>query len=494
MTRRHSSGAIRAREVGAAIMRFPNNRQSYNHYYRKIFPERLTETASRSANPILGSRSSTTGFGTMSRPARCVSTNGRESLSVENTFRPSCCLPLAMPNALPVPLASLSHQSPEYAVKLVDAVLQLAVDRSASDVHLQPRRDAWEILLRIDGVLNYIGEVPKGASTDPVARLLVLAGLPTYQAGRPLEGRIQRDYGADIDMRLGTFPTVHGFRAVIRLFPKRTPLHDLDLLGLGEEVTSSLEELVEQTDGAILLTGPAGSGKTTTLYACLRRIASDSTARRSVVTIEDPVESVIEGISQSQIDAAGGMTLAAALRGIVRQDPEVLLVSEIRDPETAEAALQAALTGHLVFSSLHAADVVTALRRLEQMGLPSHLCRSGIRAVCSQRLLRRKCDACRSGQRDAPGAGSASPCPRCGGTGYQGRVAIAELIRLDGSDPAGEVITEMLAAGATIAATASAAVKAGMVPLHERANALVAAGVTDELEVFRVLGRRHPTP
>lgn len=395
-----------------------------------------------------------------------------------------------MQSPLPDQLAKLSPASPEYAVELVDAVLQLAVDRSASDVHLQPRQEDWEILLRIDGVLHRIGNVPKGASTDPVARLLVLAGLPTYQAGRPLEGRIQRDSSGAVEMRLGTFPTIHGYRAVIRLFPKKTPLQDLDLLGLGKEVTAALEELVQQTDGAILLTGPAGSGKTTTLYACLRRIASDETARRSVVTVEDPVESVIEGISQSQIDASSGMTLAAALRGIVRQDPEVLLVSEIRDPETAETALQAALTGHLVFSSLHAADVVTALRRLEQMGLPSHLCRSGIRAVCSQRLLRRTCETCRGSQ----GKGcheKQTTCPTCGGTGYHGRVAIAELIRLDGCDPAGEVVTEMLAAGATIAATTSAAIDAGLVPLEERASALVAAEVTDEVEVFRVLGRPH---
>lgn len=397
---------------------------------------------------------------------------------------------ILMPNTLPEQLARLSPQSPDYAVHLVDAVLQLAVERSASDVHLQPRQGGWEILLRIDGVLNLIGEVPKGASTDPVARLLVLAGLPTYQAGRPLEGRIQRDFAGTVEMRLGSFPTIHGFRAVVRLFPKKTLLHDLNLLGLGDDVTAALEDLVEQTDGAILLTGPAGSGKTTTLYACLRRIASATAVRRSVVTIEDPVESVMEGISQSQIDAASGMTLAAALRGVVRQDPEVLLVSEIRDPETAEAALQAALTGHLVFSSLHAADVVTALRRLEQMGLPSHLCRSGVRAVCSQRLLRRKCEACRDAG-NLSGHGQSPLCSNCGGTGYRGRVAIAEWIRLDGSDPAGEVVTEMLAAGATIAATTSAAIDAGMVPLEQRAGALVAAGVTDELEVFRVLGSPH---
>lgn len=390
-----------------------------------------------------------------------------------------------------LPLKTLAPDDPNYAVQLVDQVLQIAVARGASDIHLHPRAASWEILLRIDGVLQKIADVPKGTSTDPAARLMVMAHLPTYQAGRPQEGRLVQTSmpgAADMEMRLGTFPTVHGSRVVVRLFQRDAPLGGLSDLGLDRATTAALEELCRQTDGAVLTTGPAGSGKTTTLYACLRRIAADPVARRSIVTIEDPPELLLDGVSQSQLDPAAGMTLAAALRSAVRQDPEVLLVSEIRDPETAEAALQASLTGHLVFSSLHAADVVTALRRLVQMGLPSYLIRSGTRAICSQRLLRRICPACGGPRRrhDRP----LPNCDRCGGTGYSGRVPIAELLRFDGSDPLGEMVADELEAGRPVGAVVARAEAEGMITLARAAWRLVDSGVTDERELYRVLGRR----
>lgn len=396
-----------------------------------------------------------------------------------------------MSPSIPGQLTTIAPDDPNYAVRLVDQVLEIAVARGASDIHFHPRADVWEILFRIDGVLQKIADVPKGTSTDPAARLMVMANLPTYQSGRPQEGRLVQTSlpgAAHVDMRLGTFPTVHGNRVVVRLFQHAAPLRDLNDLGLDAAISSGLDDLCRQTDGAVLMTGPAGSGKTTTLYACLRRIAADPLARRSIVTIEDPPESILEGVSQSQLDPAVGMTLAAALRSAVRQDPEVLLVSEIRDPETAEAALQASLTGHLVFSSLHAADVVTALRRLVQMGLPPYLIRSGTRAVCSQRLLRRVCSGCggQSAGRDQPPA----RCDRCGGTGYSGRVAIAELLRLDGSDPVGEMVADQLDAGQPANKIAARAEAQGMVSLAQAAWRLVDSGVTDQREVYRVLGRR----
>ena len=403
-------------------------------------------------------------------------------------------------------LTAVSPDDPDYAVRLVDRILELAVARGASDVHLHPRADRWEILFRIDGVLQKIADVPKSTSTDPAVRLMVMANLPTYHAGRPLEGRLVQapSLGADnVDMRLGTFPTLHGLRAVIRIFQRGAVLRELDELGLDAATTATLDDLCRQTDGAVLLTGPAGSGKTTTLYACLRRIASDPLVRRSIVTIEDPPESILDGVSQSQLDPAAGMTLAAALRSAVRQDPEVLLVSEIRDPETAEAALQASLTGHLVFSSLHASDVVTALRRLVQMGLPAYLIRSGVRAICSQRLLRRLCPTCGgrgdggspAASRDRSGSHSLSEsCDRCGGGRYSGRVAIAELLRLDGSDPVGEFVAQRLDAGEPASKIAAQAEAQGMVGLAQAAWRLVDAGLTDQREVYRVLGRRGRPP
>ncbi len=384
--------------------------------------------------------------------------------------------------ALAARLLELSPSSPNYAVELVDTMIDLGLQRRASDIHLHPRADGWEILLRIDGALQAIATVGKGQSTDPAARLMVLAGLPTYKAGQPQEGRIVRDRDAR-DLRVGIFPTIHGQRAVIRIFQNDDALQDLTTLGLSDDVTASLEQLSEETDGAILLTGPAGSGKTTTLYACLRRIAARP-IRRSVVTIEDPPESILTGVSQSQIDPASGMTLAAALRSVVRQDPEVLLVSEIRDPETAEAALQASLTGHLIYSSLHASDTATALQRLIQMGLPPYLIRTGVRAICSQRLLRQCCQMCR------PTSTDTSACEACGGTGYRGRIAIAELLRLDGDDPIGNQVGSLIETGVPANVIARQAAQAGLQTLAHRAWQLVAQGLTDKAEVYRVLGRR----
>ncbi|QDS95528.1 Putative type II secretion system protein E [Roseimaritima multifibrata] len=383
---------------------------------------------------------------------------------------------------------SLAPDSDQYAVELVDAILDQGWQQGASDIHLHPRSDSWEILFRIDGALVPIATVPKSSRTDPSARLMVLAGLPTYKVGQPLEGRIDLSIDAR-DMRVGLFPTLYGQRAVIRLFRAEAQLHELATLGLGEEVTSTLAALTTETEGAILLTGPAGSGKTTTLYACLRAIVGRP-VRRSVLTIEDPPESVLAGVSQSQIDAASGMSLAAALRSAVRQDPEVLLVSEIRDPETAEAALQASLTGHLVFSSLHAPDTATAVQRLVQMGLPPYLIRSGVRALCSQRLLRKRCVECRDVPLIRSGENGLRECPECLGVGYHGRVAIAELMVLDGDDAVGNVVGALLEGTVPANQIGQAAADAGMVTLAQRAWQLVEEGITDEAELYRVLGRR----
>ena len=376
----------------------------------------------------------------------------------------------------------LVPSDPQFAVAFIDRMLSLAITQKASDIHLQPRVSTWEIHFRVDGVLLPIGEMPRSELTDPVARLMVMAGLPSYRSSQPQEGRLSGSPDG-VDMRLGTFPTVHGQRAVVRLFGTTLPLESIGELSLSQDVASDLMQLCDRRDGVVLLAGPAGSGKTTTLYACLRYIAG-ATFKRSVLTIEDPIESLLEGISQSQLNPATGMTLAAALRSAVRQDPEVLLVSEIRDEETADAVLISSLTGHLCFSSIHATHCAGALRRLVQMELPTYLLRSGLLAICSQRLLRRRCPECRRGA-DAAFAS----CEVCGGAGYHGRIAIAESVRFDKGE-IGEAVMRCLGSDQSADQIHAAAVEAGMFDLKSRAWQLVDDRQTDAAEVYRVLGRQ----
>ncbi len=355
---------------------------------------------------------------------------------------------------------------------------------SPQDSLLPSRLHPWEVLFRIDGVLTPIASVTRSEMTDPVARLMVMAGLPSYRSGQPQEGRLTQTPN-DVEMRLGTFPTLHGQRAVVRLFGTQTPLTTIQDLTLPEDVAADLTELCDSREGVVLLAGPAGSGKTTTLYACLRHIA-DGPFKRSVLAIEDPIETVIDSISQSQLHPASGMTLATALRSAVRQDPEVLLVSEIRDVETADAVLVSSLTGHLCFSSIHASHCAGALRRLVQMDLPPYLLRSGLLAVCSQRLLRRLCPECGS---DSDSSEKTTGCNTCGGIRYFGRMAIAECVRFDIGE-IGDSVMKTLAKDQSASQIQAAAVQAGMMELRQRAWQLVDAGHTDAAEVYRVLGRQ----
>ncbi len=382
-------------------------------------------------------------------------------------------------------LDQLDAASEGFAIEAVDRLLSIAIESGSSDLHLHPQQDGWEIFFRIDGVLSVSYRLGGGGINNPVTRLMVLAGLPTYRSSQPMEGRIQWDLcpTEDLSMRLGVFPTVHGPRAVVRFLRRKSDFDSIDQLGLSSDVVEVLTDSCNQTDGAIFLSGPSGSGKTTTLYAMLRRIANQK-PRRSVMTIEDPVESIIASISQSELDPGGGMTLAAALRSAVRQDSEVLLISEIRDPETAEAAFQASLTGHLVFSSLHAGDVAASLRRLVQFGVPIAVIQSGIRTIVSQRLLRKRCATCQNR--------SPLDCPDCVGTGYRGRIPIAQCVRLDGRDQVGDALIGSLNDGHSLAAMRLAAEQAGGTSLRQCAQMLIDAGVTDETEVYRVLGNAAP--
>ena len=318
-------------------------------------------------------------------------------------------------------LESLDANDPGYAASLVDHLLTAARELAASDVHIHPVGDGYEILWRCDGVLESVGTFPAGASSDPVVRLKALAELLTYKQETPQEGRL-RDPAANVEMRVSTFPTLHGERAVVRLFAPQQQLQFPEELGFPSRLAKRYTELLAETSGALVVVGPAGSGKTTTLYAGLRHILRSSARARSAMTLEDPIESVVPGLSQSQVNVAAGFDYPSGLRSLMRQDPEVLLIGEIRDRHTAEIALQASLTGHLVLTSFHAGSAAGAIGRLLDMGIEPYALRSGLLAVIAQRLLRRVCQCGTWSQQAADSlglpvertkiAGGCSNCPR----------------------------------------------------------------------------------
>ncbi|HWE40837.1 MAG TPA: GspE/PulE family protein [Isosphaeraceae bacterium] len=386
-------------------------------------------------------------------------------------------------------LAGLDAGDPRHVVALVDLILAEARAAGASDVHLLPTADGLELRWRIDGVLQAVSTLPATLAPNVVARLKVVAELLTYRTDLPQEGRIRGAPG-DVEMRVSTFPTLHGEKAVVRLFVGSGGLLRLDDLGLPVEVRDALRLLLDETSGAILLAGPAGSGKTTTIYACLRELAASTEGRRSLVTLEDPIEAALNGVSQSQVNPAAGFDLATGLRSLVRQDPEVIAVGEIRDRATAEVAFQASLTGHLVLSTFHAGGAAEAIGRLVDMGVEPFVLRSGLRAVVCQRLLRRLCSCARAIDRredrlglDVLNAFQAVGCPSCRGAGYRGRLVLAELLRPDLGDVGPAILARV-----DVRRLESLALAAGLVPLRERARTAVEEGLTSPAEVRRVLG------
>ena len=317
-------------------------------------------------------------------------------------------------------------------VSLVDDLLTRAVQHGASDIHFEPGSAELEVKYRLDGVLNTVERLPRTLSDNVIARLKVLGGLLTYRNDIPQEGRIEVSGSGNsdiMDQRLAVFPTIHGQRAVVRLFYNHTELMELGQLGFSEGTHSALKNIAAQNQGVLLLTGPAGSGKSTTLAALLRHILK-SYPGKSVVTLEDPVEIRIDGATQVQITPHGEMTFATALRSLLRQDPQVLMIGEIRDAETARIAIEAGLTGHLLMSTMHSGSPAGALLRLLEMGIEPYQVTSSVSAVLNQRLLRKLCNRC---SKSADGEHEAAPtgCNECFYTGYKGRALIAEIVQLD---------------------------------------------------------------
>lgn len=397
-----------------------------------------------------------------------------------------------------------------YAATTVEGLLSVAAEIGASDLHLQPSQHGLVLKWRIDGVLHTAGTIPRERADNVLSRLKIVAGLLTYRSETPQEGRID-DSARGLEFRVSTFPTLYGEKAVVRLIAgRRDPYESLHELGFDAATESLLRQAAAATSGAILLIGPAGSGKTTTAYTLLREIVRATAGGRSIASLEDPIEAAIDGVAQSQINPAAGFDLLTALRSLVRQDPEVILVGEIRDAEVAKVAYQAAMTGQLVVTTFHASDSADALARLLDMGIPPYVLRGATRLLVAQRLLRRVCEACGAPEKEAA-AGAAghtaqepsstllpsrealnqttgpghSPagCDVCRGTGYHGRVPAVEAVDIEHAE-----IGQALLRSADATALRRLFASGGHRSLLEQARSLVERRITTEAELVRVFG------
>jgi type II secretory ATPase GspE/PulE/Tfp pilus assembly ATPase PilB-like protein len=386
-------------------------------------------------------------------------------------------------------IGGLERSDSESVTAIVARTLETAQKAAASDIHFIPTTDGLAIRWRVDGVLHEVGALPRRIAPNVVSRLKVLADLLTYRTDIPQEGRIRQGVGA-IDMRLTTLPTLHGEMAIVRVFGEGGPERRVGELGLPSDVAESLARCLGARAGMLVIAGPAGAGKTTTLYACLRELAMGGEAPRSIITLEDPIEAAVAGVAQSQVNSGSGYDLVTGLRAIVRQDPEVIGVGEIRDRAAAAVAVQAALTGHLVLTTFHAESAAGALARLLDMGIEAYALRSSVRAILAQRLARRLCDCARRSEAiedragfDVASASVAVGCEQCRGTGYQGRLVIAEFLDMNLRSIASTQLE-----GAEGAAIERVAIENGMISRWARARDAIERGLTSAVEVRRVMG------
>jgi len=376
-------------------------------------------------------------------------------------------------------------------IKLVNLILSRAVRDGASDIHLEPCQERVIVRERIDGILHDVLEVPKQGQGRLLSRLKIMARMDIAEKRLPQDGRMEiRLAGRVIDIRVATLPTAFGERMVLRLLDQAALLLPLVDLGMPPALLTRFSSLIRCAHGIVLVTGPTGSGKTTTLYSALQAIR---TPERNIITIEDPVEYQIEGIGQVQVNPKIHLSFANGLRAIVRQDPDIILVGEIRDRETAEIAIHSALTGHLVFSTLHTNDAASAVTRLIDMGIEPFLVSSAVNAILAQRLVRRVCPACAVAESIPPpvvaelGLGASRTagrrgqgCDACLHTGYRGRIGIFELMVMTGE------LRDTIHASAEANRIRQAAVGGGMIPLRQDGMNKVSLGETTLEEVVRV--------
>lgn len=388
----------------------------------------------------------------------------------------------------------------EPIAKIVSTILEFAIKYRASDVHIEPGEDKTRVRYRIDGVLHEKLVLPRTVHDSLVSRIKVLTDMKIDEKRVPQDGRFNfRTDGEEVDLRVSTLPTVHGEKVVMRLLKKSGAVPTLQELGLRGRALKNLEDAILRPHGIILICGPTGSGKTTTLYSILSKI---NTPRVNISTLEDPVEYQIAGVNQVQINPAAGLTFASGLRSFLRQDPNVIMVGEIRDHETAELAIQASLTGHLVFSTIHTKSASQALPRLEDMGAEPFLLSSTMTAIVAQRICRKICPSCRENYEPAPeimadikqvlGPLFVAPadgklmlvkgkgCPECNNTGYYGRIGIYEVL------PVGEKIARLITERAPAFDLEKTAMEEGMIKLKQDGYLKVVEGLTTMEEVLRV--------
>ncbi len=385
-------------------------------------------------------------------------------------------------------LKDMASEAP--VIKYVNNLIDSAVSRRASDIHMEPFEDGLSIRFRVDGILQDFEIPPHTMQPAIISRTKLLAGLDIAERRLPQDGKIgMRVSGKEIDLRVSTLPTVFGEGVVIRILEKGSIILDLASLGMAPAIEEQFRKVIAVPDGIILVTGPTGSGKTTSLYCALNHINSGD---NKIITVEDPVEYQLHGINQIQVRPEIGLTFAQGLRSIVRQDPDVIMIGEIRDLETAEIAVQSSLTGHLVFSTLHTNDAISAVIRMVDLGVERFLLSSSLRGILAQRLVRRICPECKSeqgmlsetGYRPADGEDfpiyTGAGCDACSGTGYSGRVGLYELLIID------EAIDRGISKGLDLVELRKVAEESGFLPMFNDGLSKVRQGITTFSEVVRV--------
>lgn len=387
-------------------------------------------------------------------------------------------------------LTDLASEAP--IIRLVNHLFARALDLDSSDIHFEPNENHLDVRCRVDGIMTRIERLPIKIHTAVASRLKLMAKMDIGEKRLPQDGRIDYQIGSKhLDMRVSTLPGVHGESIVLRILDRSDTTVELQQLGMPEKILEQYQRIVTQPHGMVLITGPTGSGKTTTLYATLEKISNE---KQKIITVEDPVEYQLEGITQIQANASIGLGFAEGLRSIVRQDPDVLMIGEIRDHETAEIAIESALTGHLVFSTLHTNDAAGAVTRLQDMGVEGYLISSSLLAIQAQRLVRRVCTECvetraltedeaavlEIEQSSCPEVEYGKGCERCGQTGYRGRIGLYELLVMS------DAIRHHIATGADANIIRDEAIKEGMRTLRQDALEKLKNGLTTPEEVVRV--------